>query len=77
MPRSHTESKFDVVHMCMEDKLSNATGSTSLSDPSQQESSKQMDVQNLSRCRAAVFWAVGLCIVLEPIKGASRDLARP
>jgi hypothetical protein len=36
-----------------------------------------VDVQNLSRCCAAVFWVVGPCIVLEPIRVASRDLCTP
>jgi hypothetical protein len=39
---------------------------------SQRESLNQVDIQNLSQCCAASFWAVGPCIVLEPIRGASR-----
>jgi hypothetical protein len=44
---------------------------------SQRELSKQVDIQNLIGCCVAVFWAVGLCIVLEPIRGASKGLVRP
>ena len=58
-------------------RASNGTGPTSNFHLSQRESSKQMDVQNLSGCCATIFWPVGPCIVLESIRGASRGLARP
>jgi hypothetical protein len=44
---------------------------------SQRKLSKQVDIQNMIGCCVAVFWAVGLCIVLEPIRGASKGLACP
>src|SRR5438128_2279401 len=58
-------------------KASNGIGPTSNFYLSQRESSKQVDVQNLSGCCATIFWPVGPCIVLESIRGASRGLARP
>src|SRR5438132_3554794 len=58
-------------------RASNGTSPTSNFHLSQQESSKQVDVKNLSGCCATIFWPVGLCIVLESIRGASRGLARP
>src|SRR6266540_3711830 len=58
-------------------RASNGTGPTSNFHMSQRESYKQVDVQNLSRCCATIFWPVGPCIVLESIRGAFRGLARP
>jgi hypothetical protein len=44
---------------------------------SQQESSKQVSVQILFWCCDTVCWAVGPCIVSEPIRGESRGHAHP
>ena len=44
---------------------------------SQRESSKQVGIQNLSGCCATVFWAVRLCIVLEPIRARPGVLHAP
>src|SRR5438034_11448124 len=49
-------------------RASNGTGLTSNFHLSQRESSKQVDVQNLSGCCATIFWPVGPCIVLESIR---------
>ena len=42
-------------------------------------SSKQVDTQNLSGCYDAIFWAVGSCIISEPIGvhpgGVNHDLS--
>jgi hypothetical protein len=43
--------------------------------PESTEIVESIGIQNLSRCCVAVFWAVGLCIVLESIRGVSRGLA--
>src|SRR5438128_10267016 len=58
-------------------RASNGTGPTLNFHLSQQESSKLVDIQNLSGCCATIFWPVGPCIVLESIRDASRGLARP
>jgi hypothetical protein len=42
-----------------------------------QESSTQVGIQNLTGCCVTVFWAVGPCTVLKPIRVASTGLARP
>jgi hypothetical protein len=57
-------------------KAFNGTGSTLKFLLSRQESSKQVDVQNLSGCCVTIFWAAGPCIVLEPVRVAS-DLHAP
>jgi hypothetical protein len=78
MPRPHTESDLDVL-IWMEPKFhkaSNGIKPTSKFHLSQQESSKQVHIQNLSGCSVTIFWAVGPCIVLEPVRVASRGLAR-
>jgi hypothetical protein len=44
---------------------------------SPQESLTQVGVQNLTGCCVTVFWVVGPCTVLKPVRVASRGLARP
>jgi hypothetical protein len=77
--RPYMESDFNIPHMVGKicSRASNGTEPTTKLCLSQRESSNQVDVQNLSRCCVTIFWAVGLCIVLEPIRGASKGLARP
>jgi hypothetical protein len=58
-------------------RASNGTSPTSKVLLSRQESSTQMDIQNLLGCYVTVYWAVGPCPVLEPIRVASRGLAHP
>ena len=63
---------FSTIHIWMEilfDKEANPSGLTSKALWNQQESSKQVSVQNLSGCCDTVFWSVGPFIVLEPIRG--------
>src|SRR5438128_4588430 len=74
MPRTHTDTVLDVLYMDGREfhRASNGTNPTSNFHLSQRESSKQVDVQNLSGCCATIFWPVGPCIVLESIRGASR-----
>jgi hypothetical protein len=58
-------------------RASNGTGPTSKFHMSRQESSKQVDFQNLSGCCATIFWAVGPCIVLTPIGAHPGGHPRP
>src|SRR5438132_10628445 len=48
-------------------RASNGTGPTSNFHLSQRESSKQVDVQNLSGCCPTIFWPVGLVSCWSPL----------
>ena len=64
-----------MIHIWMEslfDKEANPSGFTSETLWNQQESSKQVSIQNLPGCCDTYFWSVGPCIVFGPIRGASR-----
>lgn len=74
LSRSHSDLVFDVL--CIHGKLirlpSNGPDLTQKFHPSQQKSSKQVGVQNLSRWVVTIFWVIGPCIVLKSIMYASR-----
>jgi hypothetical protein len=74
MPRPHTESGLDVLYIVGPEfyKTSNGTSPTSKFLLSRRELWKQVDV-----CCVTIFWAAGPCIVLEPVRVASRGLACP
>jgi hypothetical protein len=38
---------------------------------------EKVSVQIMFRCCNTVYWVVGSCIVLEPIRGTFRGFARP
>jgi hypothetical protein len=59
------------------DKLSNSIGPDLKFIQSQRELSKQINIQILFWFCDTIFWAIGPCIMLEPIMGASRHLASP
>jgi hypothetical protein len=54
----------------------NGTGLMSKSYMRRRESSKQVDILNLSGCCATDFWAIGPCIVSEPMRARPRVGAR-
>jgi hypothetical protein len=69
-----------MFYIWLEPKLhraSNGTGATSKFLLSQREPLTQVGIQNLLGCYVTVYWAVGPCTVLEPIRVASRGLAHP
>ncbi len=57
--------------------LSNGSSSISKFFPSHQESTKQVDVQNLSRCRVTVFGPLGRVSCWNPLGLRQRLFARP
>jgi hypothetical protein len=71
---------FETFFICLERKFhrsSNGTGLMLKSYLRRQESSKQVDVQNLSGCCVTVFWSIGLCIMSEPMGARPRVGAGP
>jgi hypothetical protein len=58
-------------------RSSNGTGLMLKSYLRRQESSKQVDVQNLSGCCVTVFWDIGMCIMSEPMGARPRVGAGP
>ena len=71
---------FGKFFIWLERKFDRASNSTSVMSKyylSRRESSKQVDVQNLSRCCVTVFWVVGPCIVSGPMGARHRIGARP
>jgi hypothetical protein len=76
----HIRSRILKFYIWLEQEFhwaSNGTDPTSKFLLSRRESSTQLDVQNLSGCCVTIFWAAGPCTVLEPVRVASRGLARP
>jgi hypothetical protein len=57
-------------------RSSNGIGPTSKYLLSRWESPIQVGIQNLTGCCVTIFWAVGPCTVLNPIRVVSRGLAR-
>ena len=78
-PRPHTESVFDVLHM--DGKLRRHTFQCRWSHAKILSEStgiiETMDTQNLPGRCAAVFWAVGPCIMLQPIGARPGGRPRP
>ena len=74
------QSPFWMLFIWMERKFQGASNGTILRPKfvrSRRESSKQVNVQNLSRCCDTIFWAVGPCIVLGSMMDVARGLCMP